>query len=93
MVSFSKILRNLFLILIIGVSFWQPVMAQTQTDGKSDGKPVEVQEPVNEYDFKPEIVFIERFLSLNGGAIRLSVALRLGHNRSIARKCDDHEQQ
>jgi len=60
MASFSKILRNLFLILIIGVSFWQPVMAQTQTDGKSDGKPVEVQEPVNEYDFKPEIGKIDQ---------------------------------
>jgi MscS family membrane protein len=55
MASFSKILRILSLVVIIAFSFCRPVMAQTQTDGESDGTPVEVQEPDNEYDFKPEI--------------------------------------
>ncbi len=55
MASFSKIPRILSLVVIIAFSFCRSVMAQTQTDGESDGTPVEIKEPVNEYDFKPEI--------------------------------------
>ena len=60
MASFSKILRILSLVVIIAVSFCRPVMAQTQTDGEADSTSVEVQEPVIEHDFKPEIGKIDQ---------------------------------
>ena len=60
MANFCKILRILFLFLVIGVSFSWPVMAQTQTNGESDGTSVEVQESVDERDLKPEIGTIDQ---------------------------------
>jgi len=60
MASFSKILGILILVVIIGFSFSRPVVAQTQTGGESDGSAVEVQEPVDERDLKPDIGKIDQ---------------------------------
>jgi MscS family membrane protein len=56
----SKILVTLLLLVIIAFSCYRPVVAQTQSDGQSDGTAVEAQEPLNEYDFKPEIGKIDQ---------------------------------
>ncbi len=50
----SKILRIVLLVLIIAGFVSQPAVAQSQSDPASDGAPVEVQEPVDERDLKPE---------------------------------------
>ncbi len=60
MASFSKILGILILVVIIGFSFSRPVVAQTQTGGESDGSAVEVQDPVDERDLKPDIGKIDQ---------------------------------
>ena len=60
MVISSKHLRIISLVAVIAVSSYRPVVAQTQTDRASGGNSLEVQEPVDERDLKPEIGKIDQ---------------------------------